>query len=375
VSSQPIRILHCVGGMNRGGAETWLMYVLRNIDREKYQVDFLVHTDAPCAYDDEILELGSRIISCPYTQSPLKYAQELQKILRKCGPYDVVHSHVHHFSGWILRQAYICGVPVRISHSHNDTRSDEQNISLTRRLYLNGMKFLINRYATHKIAVSKLAAVALFGEKWQQDTRCHLLYCGIDLSLYEPSADRSGLRQQLGLPSDAFVVGHAGRFVEQKNHVFLVEIMHEIVKKKPETRFLLIGEGHLRSDIEQKVAQLGLTDYVIFTGVRPDVPQLMLDVMDVFLMPSLWEGLPIVALEAQAAGLPCIFSDSITNELTAVPDIVYWLPLSNSPDDWANKVINIIPSDYDTRQQSRDKMRLSPFNIDVGIEKLKSIYE
>lgn len=146
-SERPIRILHIVGGMNRGGVETWLMHVLRHIDRDRFQMDFLVHTTKPCDFDDEIRALGSQVIPCLHPSRPFVYARNLRRLLREHGPYDVVHSHVHHYSGWTLRIAHQAGVPVRVAHSHSDTFSVQAAAGLVRRGYLRLMRTLIHRHA------------------------------------------------------------------------------------------------------------------------------------------------------------------------------------------------------------------------------------
>src|SRR4030042_4025130 len=177
---RPIRILHIVGGMNRGGAETWLMHVLRNIDRNRYHMDILVHREEDWAYNEEILTLGSRIIPCMKFSRPWKYARNFLRILEKYGPYDIVHSHVHHYSGFVLRLAQQAKIPVRIAHSHSDTSSIDSKANLIRRGYLYVTEKLILRHATLGLAASRKAAEALFSRNWESDQRWRILYCAID---------------------------------------------------------------------------------------------------------------------------------------------------------------------------------------------------
>ncbi len=176
-AQRSIRILHVVSGMNRGGIETWLMHILRHIDRDHFQIDFLVHTTQPCAYDNEIRALGSKIIPCLHPSQPWLYAHNFKRILREYGSYDIVHSHVHHFSGYVLRLAQQAGVPTRIAHSHNDTSSLQAKAGLYRQLYLALMKRYIARYATAGLGASHKAVVALFGSVWETDPRWRTLYC------------------------------------------------------------------------------------------------------------------------------------------------------------------------------------------------------
>jgi glycosyltransferase involved in cell wall biosynthesis len=371
-----IRILHVVGGMNRGGTETWLMHILRHIDRERFQMDFLVHTAQLCAYDDEIRALGSKVIPCPLSRSkPWLYARNFKRILRECGPYDIVHSHVHHFSGYVLRLAKQVGVPVCIAHSHLDTSNVDAQAGLLRRGYLNLMQQWIACYATIGMAASQKAAVALFGSTWDADPQRQILYCSVDLTSFQKLVDSVAVRTELGIPPDAFVISHVGRFDAQKNHGFLVEIAAEVAKREPSMRLLLLGHGSLRPNIEQKVAQLGLTDRTIFAGVRHDVPRIMQGAMDVFLFPSLHEGLPLALLEAQAANLPCIFSDNITDEVEVVKPLMRRISLSQPPSTWAEAVLATRETASVNKQpEALNKMIHSPFNIMKGLANLTDVY-
>ncbi|MDJ0675320.1 MAG: glycosyltransferase family 1 protein [Calothrix sp. MO_167.B42] len=376
VVQRPIRILHVVGGMVRGGIETWLMHILRHIDRDRFCMDFLVHTPEPCAYDGEIRSLGSRIIPCPLEKwRPWVYGANLKKILQEYGPYDIVHSHVHHFSGYILGLAKEAGVPLCIAHSHNDTSSQEAKAPLYRRLYCQLSESWINRHATLGLACSRQAAGDLFGSDWETDSRWQLLYYGIDLQPFQDFVDPVAVRAEFGIPADAFAIGHVGRFEPQKNHQFLIKIAAEIAKREPKMRLLLLGEGYLQPEIAQQVAHMGLGDKVIFAGSRPDVPRLMVGAMDVFFLPSLHEGLPLVLLEAQAAGLPCIFSDVITREVDTIPSLVNRLSLSQSEEQWAETVIAQKDRVSDrTRKSALALMKQSPFSIETSMQNLQNIY-
>ncbi len=371
-----IRILHVVGGMNRGGIETWLMNVLRNIDRQRFQMDFLVHTNEPCAYDNEIHALGSKIIPCLSPSRPLLYARNFKQILRKHSPYDIVHSHVHHFSGYILWLAKQGGIPVRIAHSHLDSSPMEAEAGWSRHLYLAGMKSLIARHATLGLGCSCIANLDLFGRDRKTNLHSQILYCGIDLTPFQESIDALDTRAELGIPAHAFVVGHVGRFQEQKNHRFLLEIFAEVVKREPQSYLLLVGEGALRSSVEQQASQIGLRDRIIFAGSRSDVSKLMLGAMDVFLFPSLCEGLGLVLIEAQAAGLLCVFSDVIPEEVNVVHPVMQRLSLLQPANVWADAVLSA--SDKLSAFNKVDALAIvekSSFNIRVGVKSLAEAYE
>ncbi|GAA6617516.1 glycosyltransferase family 1 protein [Scytonema sp. NUACC26] len=371
----PVRILHVVASMNRGGIETWLMGILRHIDRERFQMDFLVHTTEPCAYDDEIRALNSRIIPCLHPSRPWTYASNFQRILRENGPYDIVHTHVHLFSGYILRLAQQTGVPVRIAHTHTDTSSIDARAGWLRRAYYTLAKWWINRYATVGLGVNRNAIADLFGSVCETDPRWKHLCCGINLTVFRDPIDRIAVRTHLGIPTDAFVIGHVGRFVEAKNHTFILDIIREIAQREPKIYLLLVGDGSLRSNIEHKAVQLGLANRVIFTGVRSDVAKLMRGAMDIFLFPSLYEGQGIVQLEAQSAGLPCFLSDVIPNEGDVVKPLVHRLSLSQKASDWAEAILAVRQSKITISQiEALRLVEQSLFNILTGVKDLEKIY-
>jgi len=335
-----MRILHVLGKLDYGGVETWLVQVLRHIDRQKYQMDFLVHTTDLGAYDGEVRALGARIIPCLTPSHPLLYAFNFLRVLREYGPYDVVHSHVHHYSGYVLMLATKAGVPIRVAHSHSAPPSREAFRGLGRLAYLRTMKAMIGIFATRGLAVSAQAGDRLFCKNWRNNpTRWRLQHLGIDLSRFDMHLDRNSMRKAIGIPSDALVIGHVGRFVVPKNHTFLVEVARDLVGLEPKAMFLLVGDGPLRAEIEAKVKGYAIEKHFIFAGPRRDVPALMKGVMDVFLFPSLYEGLALALLEAQAAGLISVVSDIITRESDVIPSLVERLALANSASTWAHAVL------------------------------------
>ncbi|HEV3301887.1 MAG TPA: glycosyltransferase family 1 protein [Planctomycetaceae bacterium] len=372
---KPIRVLQVLGALNRAGAETWLMNVLRHIDREQFRLDFLVHTTDAGAYDSEVRSLGSRIFPCVGPRNPLAYSRALRKILRTEGPFDVVHSHVHAYSGFVLRTARQAGVPLRIAHSHCDTSMLDARSGAARRVYLALMNSWIQKHATLGLAVSRQAAVSLFGANWSADPRWRISYCGIDLGLFREQADRAAVRNEFKIPANAFVVGHVGRFDYQKNHKFLIEIFATLAQRRPDARLLVIGEGPLRPTIEEQVARSGLQDRVIFAGPRPDVPRLMTSAMDAFVLPSHFEGLPLVLLEAQAAGLPCLLADTVAEETTVNPALVRRLSLSQPTEAWCDELAGLCRSlEHESRDEALRVIEQSPFNILTGVARLQEFY-
>jgi glycosyltransferase involved in cell wall biosynthesis len=376
IKPKPMRILHVVGGMDRGGTETWLMHVLRHIDRDRFQMDFLVYADQKYAYSDEIKALGGRILSCPTPAKPWLFAANFKRILRDNDPYDIIHVQVHLFSGYVLHLARQAGIKARIVHSHNDTSSIESTANWQRKLYSVLMKWSIDKNSTAGLAASQMAGVDLFGSSWEHDSRWQTLYCGVDLAPFYAPIETTNIRIELGIPADAIVIGHVGRFESQKNHQFLIEIAAEIAKLEPNMRLVLVGIGSLRTAIEEKVMQMGLSEKVIFLGTRPDVPRLMRELMDVFLFPSRYEGLGLVLVEAQAAGLPCIFSDVVPPEADLVKPLVQRLSLARSASDWAKIVLATRNDDRCSISQSDalDLVSATAFNINVSVRKLTNFY-
>lgn len=374
IANRPVRILEVVHDMNRGGLETWLMHVLRHIDRERFRLDFLVHTRTPAAYDKEIEELGSQILRCERPRHPFRFAKGFRQCLREHGPYDVVHSHVHHYSGFILRLAAKEGVPVRIAHSHTDTSMAEAQKGLLRKAYVGLMYRWLKRYATVRLACSISAGEQLFGPEKAGEKGWRVLHCGIDIEPFTGPVDRVAVRRELGLPRDAYVIAHIGRFAEVKNHRFLIDIMAELLKREPAAFLLLVGDGEMRLKIEQKVRELRIGERVIFTGTRRDVPRLLREAADVFVLPSLHEGLPLAGIEAQAAGLPCIFAETITREVAIVPGLTHWLSLTQSAADWAECLMRIRKHRRLSQETTLATIRESAFNITKTVAELQSIY-
>lgn len=364
------RILHVVGRMDRGGVETWLMHILRNIDRDRYRMDFLVHSDQSGTYDDEIRSLGSRLFFCNNPNRLILYAVSVYRMLQR-EHFHIVHSHVHHFSGFVLEIARRADVPVRIAHSH--TAPNSTSTSIVRRSYLSYSKRLINKNATWGLACSEKAAQCLYGESWHEDPRFKVLLYGIDLQPFRQVVDRNATRRALGIPSDALVVGHVGNFVVVKNHNLIIEVACEVMRHEPRAYVLLVGDGPLRKDIERAVRESGFADRFVLVGSRNDVPELMLGAMDIFLFPSQYEGLGLALVEAQAAGLPCVVSDRIPLEADVVPRLVERMPLSSSLATWAEALLKAKNKER-ASSEALSAVEQSDFNIRTSVARLERIY-
>lgn len=324
-----MKVLQVVTNMDRGGLETMLMNYYRHIDREKVQFDFLVHRQERAAYDDEIEALGGKIYRLPRLVPWSKsYLTTLNQFFDNHPEYKIVHVHQDCLSSVILKAAKNHGVPVRIAHSHN--ANQDKNLKYPIKLWY---KRDIPRYATNLFACGKDAGDWMFGGAPYQ-----IINNAIDVATYTCyPAKRTEMRQRLGI-SDELIVGHVGRFNPQKNHPFLLSIFAALLKKEPNAVLLLVGGGEDMTRIQAKAQELGISNHVRFLGIRSDVADLM-QAMDVFVFPSLYEGLPVTMVEAQAAGLPCLISDKVPPECILTEGLVDVMPLSAEAEAWAEKIL------------------------------------
>lgn len=327
--TQPIRVLQVVTHMNRGGLETMLMNYYRHINREKVQFDFLVHRTNRADYDDEIESLGGKIYRLPrLVPWSNTYKNALNTFFKEHPEYQIVHVHQDCLSSVILKAAEKHGVPVRIAHSH--CSSQDKNLKYPIKLFYQRQ---IPQYATELFACGQDA-----GEWMFRGADFRVLNNAIDAASYcYDTQIREAKRREMGIADGAFVVGHIGRFSPPKNHDGLLKIFAAIHNREPNSVLMLVGDGNLRGAIEKQIAELRLTDAVVMTGVRSDVPDL-LQAMDVFVFPSNYEGLPVTMVEAQAAGLPCFISDKVPIECK-ITDLVTQIPLAATPEAWAENIL------------------------------------
>ncbi|MED1205193.1 glycosyltransferase family 1 protein [Heyndrickxia acidicola] len=328
----PLRVLHAVVNMNRGGAEMLIMNAYRNIDRSKVQFDFLTSKEGE--FDQEIRSLGGTIYKIPYISESghIKYLRDLHTFFKKHNNYKVVHSHMDRMSGLVLRVAKAEGVAVRIAHSHN-TRSEGNGAV---RLYKWYAGHFIKQNATHLMACSTDAAKWLF----KKSGTAEILKNAIETERFVFSIKtKKQIRTELNIRDEAFVLGHVGRFNKQKNHSFLIDLFAQFQKEDKNSILILVGEGPLRNGIEKKVRDFQLEERVIILGPRSDI-HLLLQAFDIFLFPSLHEGIPVSLIEAQAAGLPCVISDVISKEADLHLGLVEFAAL-NDHADWAEKLKKI----------------------------------
>ena len=338
--AEPVRVLYVHGGkLNYGGTEAYMMNYYRHFDHSRLQIDFAVHGFERGVYEDEIEALGGRVFYVPVKSQDYSGNKRALREIFRSGAYQAVHSHMDAMNAVVLKQAMECGVPVRISHSHNTQHQTQNRL----KLLLNDFeKKRIPRYATDLFACSDAAGKWLYG-----DASFTVLHNAIDAQQYRFDPElRKRMRSSLGLEG-LFVVGHVGRFHFQKNHALLLEIFHCLHQAHPQSVLLLVGDGTLRPELEAKIEELGIKDNVVLAGNRADVSAL-LQAMDVFLFPSLFEGLGIALLEAQCAGLPCIASDAVPAEAN-ITETVQYFALEQQPSVWAEavwKAKNIMRTDH-----------------------------
>ena len=354
-----IRVLHVVTHMNRGGLETMIMNYYRHIDRRKIQFDFLVHRNES-DYDEEIKSLGGKIFVLPRLNPfSLSYKNELDSFFQKYTEYKIIHVHQDCMSSLILKSAKKHGVPVRIAHCHSSNQ--DKDFKYIIKLFY---KRLISKYATHLFACSKTAGKWMFG-----DVPFSVLNNAIDAKQYTYDENKRILvRQEFGISQNEILIGHVGRFSTVKNHVFLLDIFYHIQKTVP-SKLLLVGDGEQMPDIKKRTGKFEMQDIVIFAGLRSDVADL-LQAMDVFVFPSLYEGLPVTLVEAQAAGLNCLVSDRVPIECN-ITGSVEQISLKESSDYWAEKAIQMSRGH---RENTVEIIRQAGFDIIDNAEKLQNFY-
>ncbi|MGV3488743.1 MAG: glycosyltransferase family 1 protein [Tuberibacillus sp.] len=325
-----LRILHVVVNMNRGGAETLIMNLYRHIDRSVIQFDFL--TCKKGSFDDEIKALGGKVHRIPYiTEGFFKYNRALEQFFQSHPEYQIVHSHLDKMSGFVLRAAMKSGVPVRIAHSHS-TKSEGHILSKCMKWA--GGKLLLN-HANHFMACSNASARWLFRQRAEQ---AELLKNGISTELFKENDDsRSKIREIYNVSKDSFVVGHVGRFCQPKNHRFIIEVFSKVYDIIPRSVLVLVGDGPMKEEIKKRVNAMGLHDKVLFLGVQENIHEII-QAFDVFLFPSLYEGLPVTLIEAQSVGLPCLISEGITDEVDIGAGLIHYELLNMPAVTWAMKV-------------------------------------
>jgi glycosyltransferase involved in cell wall biosynthesis len=367
-----INILYALNGVfHKGGTEAVILNYFDHIDKNRFHIDFLVHGNRAENRDNEthkyLESCGSRLFYVtPRGESYFANTKEIKKILTE-NRFDIVHSHMDAAGAFFLKQAKKAGVSVRVAHSHNTAHQIHKGGALKDAAY----RFILDRavkgvrkYANLNIACSKEAGDWLFGDKGYV-----VLNNAIDADKYlYNDAVRAGQRRQYGLEGKT-VIGHVGRFSEQKNHRFLVEIFDAVCRQNDDAMLMLVGSGRLETEIKAKISEYGLNGRTLFMGDRSDVYALM-QAMDVFVLPSLFEGLPVVGIEAQAAGLPCVISDTVSKDVKITQNVAF-MRLDNTPEAWAGRIINMSAA---LRVNTKDDIIASGYDIRNVVERLENMY-
>ncbi len=362
-----LRVLHSVSNMARAGIETMLMNYYREIDREKIQFDFLTNKPVPGEYDEEIRSMGGRVFVSPGL-NPLhfpEYKRFVAGLLHENPEIRIVHAHNEAMGYYALKSAKDAGIKVRIAHAHNTQIIRDYKYPLKM-----VCKQLLPGAATDYWSCGRDAGIYFYGEKrWKESG--FILHNAIDTSRFTFRQEARDSKRQLHDLQDCFVIGHVGRFNVQKNHTRLLDIFAEVLKTVPEARLALIGIGELEESMKEKTQALGIQDKVLFLGQMGDVSEWYM-AMDCFVLPSLFEGLPVVGIEAQATGLPCIFSDKVTDEVLLSPG-AHRIALEADNAEWAKEIISARLSDTD-RTQGAEIIRKAGYDIHTEAQKLQEIY-
>lgn len=370
--SEPIRVLNVTRVFKAAGIESFIMNVYRNIDRTKVQFDFLVMSNEPSDYDEEIQLLGGRkyAINVNANNTFVRIQKEAKAFYKFLCEHEYKIIHVHYTTP--LRAPYLlsakkAGVPVRIYHSHSAKVSGKSKVKL---LIYNYYRKRISKWATDWFACSEVAAEWMYEKQLIKSGKVYVVYNGIDTKRFSyNSSVRERIRKQMNL-EDSFVVMHTGRFLPQKNHIFIIDVFKEIVKKEPNAKLFLLGTGDLLNEVQDKVQKFGLEDKVYFLGVKKNVED-YLSAADCYIMPSLYEGLPVAVVEAECSGLPCILSTNITREV-ALTENVEFLSLNETIDTWANAVIRRVGM---YRDNNAEKIVEKGYDVESVSRKLQNFYQ
>lgn len=362
--TRPIRILHMIGSLNIGGSQSMIINLHRAIDRSKVQFDYVIDRPDQLYYADIVTELGGKIYTLPTFSGKnfFEIRQAWKEFFKEHPEYKILHSHIRSYASLYLPIAHKTGLKT-IIHSHS-TSNGKGVASIVKRI----MQFPLRYQADHFFACSKEAGMWLFGKNIVNGDKFHILQNAIEVEKYRfNQKTRDEYREKLGLGNKKTFI-HVGRFNPAKNHAFLLNLFAEIHKQDDNTVLLLAGDGELRTEIEKQIADLKIQESVILLGGRSDVPNL-LQTADCFLFPSVWEGFGMVAVEAQASGIPCICSTGIPKSVAVVPNLCHFIPTDNIQ-KWVDFAISAKPLLADTSEH----VQKNGFDIKTTAGKLTDFY-
>ncbi len=358
-----VKVLHILSNLNRGGAETMIMNIYRNIDREKIHFDFLCLNSIEGKYEEEIKKLGGNIYKVLPAENKLKKVYE---ILKK-NDYDAIHSHVMFYSGFIQAIAKIAGTKIRITHSHSS--NDIKKETFFRKIYMSIMRILINKYSNVKISCGEDAGKYLYGK----NKKFIILKNGIDLEKFinVSNEDIQKLKKELKIGQDDFVIGHVGSFIEVKNQEYFIGLAKELVKQNKKCKIVLVGQGKRYDYINELIKKNNLENYFVMPGLREDIP-IFMNMFDVFIMPSLYEGFPLVVVEALAGDNICYLSNNIPKETNIIESRVYFFELNCSKNDLIYDIENKIKNKQ--KIDIKEKLTEQGFSIKRMTQIISDIY-
>ena len=363
-----MRILRVIGKMGRGGAESMIMNLYRQIDKSKVQFDFMVHTAEKGAYDEEIRKMGGRLYYVPRFNGInfIEYNKAWNKFLKEHQEHRIVHGQIGSSAAIYLGLAHKAG-RFTIAHSHNTFAMGGLRENIWK-IYSFPTRFVADYY----FGCSRKAGMDRYGSRVVRSHKFFILHNAIDPENYVYSENsRYDIREELGIDKDSFVVGHIGRMDKQKNHDFLLDIFSEIIKTRSDAKLLLVGDGEQKKNLNKKIDELNLGSNVIMTGIRTDIPKL-LSAMDVFVFPSFYEGLSVAMIEAQASGLPIFCTNTLSSE-SKITELVEFISLDESARHWAEKVLRY--SEGYVRKNMSQEVNRAGYDIHQTAEQLSHFYK
>lgn len=367
-----IRVLHVVGKLNIGGAESRIMDLYRNIDRSHIQFDFMQHTEDVCAYQQEAEALGGHVYHVPRFRiyNILSYRRSWKKFFKEHPEIQVVHGHMTSTAGIYLPIAKKYGHTYTIAHARSAGVDSGIKGKITQILRKN-----LSDRCDQSFTCSKLAGEAVFGQKAMEEGKVKVIPNAIDVSKFAyDKSKRDEIRKQYGIQESNFVIGHVGRFDTVKNHEYLLEIFKQCYQQNPQFRLMLVGDGPMKTPMQEKAKQLGIEKAVVFTGNQKKVEEYY-QAFDFFLLPSFYEGLPGTAIEAQTCGVAGILSDTITQE-AVVTDLMWQKSIELSPEEWAEEIVQYEKRyDKNSRTSKVEEVRSAGFDVKLQAQKLSEFYQ
>lgn len=361
------RVAVIMGKMHSGGKKNLVMEYYRNIDKSKIQFDFICDTDSNAIPQEEIEKLGGRVYQIAPYQNIVKNMSQMKDICKK-NNYKIMHAYNGTMNLFSMFVGWQCGIPIRISESISMAHSADKKTLLK-----NILKPFSKMFATNFMANGEACGRWQFGDKLFDEGKVKVFKTVINTDVNKYSEElRNATRKKYGIENN-IVIGHIGRLTEQKNTLFIIDIFNALVKKEANARLLIIGDGNLREAMLAKVDEYGIKDHVLYLGRREDIPQFY-NAMDCFLLPSLYEGLPVVGVEAENCGLPMFFSSEIPKESSACDDLGFFIPLEKTPEQWADIILDVVKKNIGLREGREKAISKAGFDSKVEAKKLLQYY-